>query len=104
MASWGASEPQDRTKPALPLLDEPPFYGVPLHLGSVGNLGGLVVNGNAQVIDVRGEVIPGLYGTSNTTALLSHGYTYGSGACQGKSLIFGYIAARHMARSGKQSS
>jgi len=61
--------------------------------------GGLVVNTNAQVINTQGEVIPGLYATSNTTALLSHGFTYTSGSCQGKSMIFGYIAARHMARS-----
>ncbi len=56
-----------------------------------------MVNRNAEVIDVQGEVIPGLYGTSNTTALLSHGFAYTSGACQSKSMIFGYLAARHAA-------
>ena len=78
-------------------IETPPFYGAVLHVGSVGNLGGLVVNRNAEVIDVQGKVIPGLYGTSNTTALLSHGFAYTSGACQAKSMIFGYIAARHAA-------
>jgi hypothetical protein len=50
-------------------------------------------------MNVRGEIIPGLYGTGNTTALLSHGFSYDSGSSQGKSMIFGYIAARHMIRS-----
>ena len=92
--AWAGQKPSDTLGP----LEKPPFYGIELHVGSVGNLGGLVVNRRAQVLNTRGDVIPGLYATSNTTALLSHGFTYTSGACQGKSIIFGYIAARHMAR------
>jgi len=95
---WGKKlYPDKEPNPTLGPLETPPFYGAALHVGSVGNLGGLVVNRNAEVIDVQGEVIPGLYGTSNTTALLSHGFAYTSGACQAKSMIFGYLAARHAA-------
>ena len=81
-------------------LEKPPFYGVKVGLTTAGNLGGLVTNTNAEVIDIRGEVIPGLYCTSNTQAMLPLGHHYDSGAAQGKSMIFGYIAARHMARGG----
>lgn len=81
-------------------LEKPPYYAVELSLTTAGNLGGLVINPNAQVIDVRGEVIPGLYGTSNTTAMLPLGHHYDSGAAQGKSMIFGYIAARQIAEEG----
>jgi 3-oxosteroid 1-dehydrogenase len=95
---WGRKMyPDKEPNPTLGPLETPPFYGATLHAGSVGNLGGLVVNRNAEVIDVQDEVIPGLYGTSNTTALLSHGFAYTSGACQSKSMIFGYLAARHAA-------
>jgi 3-oxosteroid 1-dehydrogenase len=95
---WGKKVyPDKEPNPTLGPLETPPFYGATLHVGSVGNLGGLVVNKNAEVIDVQGEVIPGLYGTSNTTALLSHGFAYTSGACQAKSMIFGYLSARHAA-------
>lgn len=83
-------------------LEKPPFYAVKLELTTAGNLGGLVINTHAQVIDVRGEIIPGLYGTSNTTAMLPLGYHYDSGAAQGKSMVFGYVAANHMAGSGQQ--
>jgi 3-oxosteroid 1-dehydrogenase len=97
---WGARRSPDLAPgPVLGPLETPPFYGVRLELGTVGNLGGLVTNTKAQVIDSQGDVIPGLYGTSNTTALLTHGFTYTSGACQAKSFIFGYIAARHMAEA-----
>jgi 3-oxosteroid 1-dehydrogenase len=97
---WGSRRsPEFAPGPVLGPLETPPFYGVKLELGSVGNLGGLVTNTNAQVIDAEGQPIPGLYGTSNTTALLTHGFMYTSGACQAKSFIFGYIAARHMAQA-----
>ncbi len=96
---WGKRFfPDMESNPTLGPLTQPPFFGVKLGIGCVGNLGGLIVNKSAQVIDTRGETIPGLYGTSNATALLSHGFTYTSGSSQGKSVIFGYIAARHMAK------
>ena len=96
---WGKKNyPEVEPNPTLGPLETPPFYGAKLYVGSVGNLGGLVVNRCAQVIDTQGDIIPGLYGTSNTTALLSHGFAYTSGACQAKSLIFGYLAARHTAK------
>jgi succinate dehydrogenase/fumarate reductase flavoprotein subunit len=97
---WGNKfYPGLEPNPTLGPMEKAPFYGVKLLPGSVGNLGGLVVNKLAQVMNTQGEVIPGLYGTSNTTALLSFGASYTSGACQAKSLIFGYIAAQQM---GKQ--
>ena len=65
----------------------------------MGNLGGLVTNADAQVIDVRGNVIEGLYATSNCAAMLSHGFGYESGSAVGRSLIFGYLAARHLSNS-----
>jgi succinate dehydrogenase/fumarate reductase flavoprotein subunit len=97
---WGLRGPWAGREPSATLgpLEKPPFYAIRLEIGTVGNLGGLVTNTNAQVMNTQGEAIPGLYGTSNTTALLTHGFTYTSGSCQAKSTIFGYIAARHMAR------
>jgi len=97
---WGElAYPDQKPNNVLGPVEKPPFYGLQVEFVSLGNLGGLVVNGDAQVVDVRSDVIPGLYGTSNATALLSMGYGYESGACQGKSMIFGYIAARHMAKA-----
>jgi succinate dehydrogenase/fumarate reductase flavoprotein subunit len=79
-------------------LEKPPFYGVQIHAGTVGTLGGLVINANAQVVDVRGEVIPGLYATSHAAASLVMGRGYNSGLSHAYSMVFGDIAARHMAQ------
>jgi succinate dehydrogenase/fumarate reductase flavoprotein subunit len=95
---WGSRRNRDFSPgPVLGPVETPPFYGIKLELGSVGTLGGLVTNTNAEVVNSQGEIIPGLYATSNTAAFLTHGFMYTSGACQSKSLIFGYIAARRMA-------
>ncbi len=95
---WGSRRNRDFSPgPVLGPMETPPYYGVKLELGSVGTLGGLLTDKNGLVLNPEKEPIPGLYGTSNTTALLTHGFTYTSGSCQAKSLIFGYIAARHMA-------
>jgi 3-oxosteroid 1-dehydrogenase len=99
---WGDSVfPGRQPSSVLGPLEKPPFYGVKLSLTTAGNLGGLITNVDAQVIDVRGEVIPGLYCTSNTQAMLVLGHHYDSGAAQGKSMVFGYLAARHMAGKAK---
>ena len=96
---WGeAGCPDYKPNPAIGPVEKGPFYAVQLHQGTMGNLGGLVTNPDAQVINVRGDAIPGLYATSNTAALLSHGFGYESGSAHGRSMIFGYQAARHAAQ------
>lgn len=93
---WGY-RPKHKPNPALGPLEKPPYYGLQIHVGSVGNLGGLVTNSNAQVLKASGEVIPGLYATSNTAAALHFGCAYTSGMVGGKAMTFGWIAARHAA-------
>ena len=93
---WGFW-PHRKPNPVLSPLEKPPFYGMPLYVGTVGNLGGLVTNTNAQVIDVDGNPIPGLYATSNTAAPLATGLAYTSGMTGGKAMIFGWLAAQHAA-------
>jgi len=50
--------------PCLAPLKEGPFYCVEIHPGMLQTKGGLVINKNAQVLNVRGEVIPRLYAGS----------------------------------------
>ncbi|MBT3311577.1 MAG: FAD-binding protein [Desulfobacterales bacterium] len=91
-----AGDPNHEPHPSLGPLTKPPFYGIEIYPGTAGNQGGLVANKNAQIIDTRGEVIPGLYGTSNATAHLAMGSGYNSGFFNGRSMVFGYVAAKHM--------
>jgi len=85
-------------------LQKPPFYAAKLGIGTEGTRGGLITNPQCQVIDVRGDVIPGLYATSNAAAQLAVGGSYTSGMSIGQSFVFGYLAAKHVAGKDKQAS
>ena len=96
--------PKLKPNPVLGPLEKPPFYGTQIHVGTVGNLGGLVTNTHGQVLDAQGDPIKGLYATSNTAAPLSTGYAYTSGMCGGKAMTFGWAAAIHAAGTAKDAT
>jgi 3-oxosteroid 1-dehydrogenase len=80
-------------------LEKPPFYAVEFYPRDVGTCGGLVTDEHARVLTTQGKPIPGLYATGNSTSSV-HGPSYpGAGASIGASLVFGYAAAKHAARS-----
>ena len=77
-------------------IDTPPFYmveGIPAILGTYC---GAQVNARAQVLNVSGEPIPGLYAAGEVMGGL-HGDGYMSGTALGKALIFGLIAGKNVA-------
>ncbi len=73
-------------------LTKPPFYALRIHAGALGTKGGPRTNARAQVLDVRGAVIPGLYAAGNAMACVQ-GYG-GAGGTIGPALTFGYLAGR----------
>lgn len=73
-------------------LTTPPFYAVGLTPGITFTLGGLAVNGDAQVLDRRGLPIPGLYAAGADAGGI-HNEQYAGGLCLG--LVFGRRAAQH---------
>jgi succinate dehydrogenase/fumarate reductase flavoprotein subunit len=79
-------------------LSSPPFYAIRVYAGALGTKGGARTNEHAQVVDVWGKVIPGLYAAGNAMAGIT-GMAYpGAGGTIGPALTFGYIAGRHAAR------
>lgn len=79
----GVDEDFGRTKNLLP-LKTPPYYAVKTAPGSMGNYGGLLRNGNSEVLRVDGSPIPGLYVAGGTAAVacengwtMSHAFTFG---------------------------
>ncbi len=87
----GATAPQS----VLGTVDQPPFYCcryVPGMMG--GTRGGLHINENAQVLDVDGEPIGGLYATGNCSSGVA-GYWAG-GATLGQGSVMAYVAAKHI--------
>ncbi|MBZ0291649.1 MAG: FAD-dependent oxidoreductase [Anaerolineae bacterium] len=82
--------------PCLAPLTEPPFYGAAIWPGALGTSGGLHTNIHAQVLNVWGNIIPGLYAVGNTSASpLAGGYPGGGGTLSA-GLTFAYIAVNEI--------
>jgi predicted oxidoreductase len=87
---------RSRPNPNLGPLDKAPYYGLRLHVASVGiNAAGLRTNADAQVLHVRGRPIPGLYAAGNSAAPLDIGAGYQSGLSNLRGMVHGYRAALH---------
>ncbi len=91
---WGDHE--QKPNPTLGPIEKPPYYGIKLVRGCAGTRSGLLTNNKAQVINVRGAAIHGLYAVPNVAAHLAMGLGYTSGMNHAQSMIFGYIATMHM--------
>ena len=75
-------------------IETPPFYALRLYAGALGTKGGPRTNEKAQVLNVRGEIISGLYAAGNAMAGIT-GMAYGgAGGTIGPALTFGYIAGK----------
>jgi succinate dehydrogenase/fumarate reductase flavoprotein subunit len=92
---WGDTEfePPYRT---LGLIDRAPFYAVKMEAGALGTSGGPKTNGDAQVLDWAGHLVPGLYAAGNAMAAVLGEVYGGAGGTLGPGLTFGYIAGQHL--------
>lgn len=91
------SDPTIKPNPNLAPLVKAPFYAVKLVPGDLGTSGGLRCDEHARVLREDGSAIDGLYATGNcSAAVMGHQYA-GPGATIGPAMVFGYIAARHLA-------
>jgi 3-oxosteroid 1-dehydrogenase len=87
--------------PNLGSIERPPFYALRVHPGALGTKGGLRTNAQAQVMHVRGEVIPGLYAAGNVMAGVTGAGYPGAGATIGPAMTWGTIAGTHVANHGR---
>ncbi|PKO15220.1 MAG: FAD-binding dehydrogenase [Chloroflexi bacterium HGW-Chloroflexi-10] len=74
-----------------------PFFGSKYVPGTCGTNGGLRINANAQVINVKGQPIPRLYAVGNTSGSVMGDAYAGGGSCLGSGGVFGMLAGRHAA-------
>ncbi|PXY28093.1 3-oxosteroid 1-dehydrogenase [Prauserella muralis] len=94
-------DPRNRPNPSLGALEVAPFYAVRIVPGDLGTKGGLVTDEHARVLREDGSPIAGLYAAGNTSAAVM-GRTYGGpGATIGPAMVFGYLAARHLAAGNR---
>ncbi|MEU3623838.1 3-ketosteroid-delta-1-dehydrogenase [Amycolatopsis coloradensis] len=91
-------DPRNKPNPSLGPLDVAPYYAVKIVPGDLGTKGGLRIDTHARVLREDGSVIDGLYAAGNTSAAVM-GRTYaGPGATIGPAMVFGYLAAEHLAQ------
>ncbi|MBA0126559.1 FAD-dependent oxidoreductase [Haloechinothrix sp. YIM 98757] len=96
-------DPTISPNPCLAPVDQPPFYAVEMVPGDLGTKGGLVTDELARVLDGDGTPIGGLYSAGNNSASVMGNSYAGAGATIGPAMVFGYIAARHLAGGTRES-
>jgi 3-oxosteroid 1-dehydrogenase len=94
---WGDPTCKGRPEATLGPLDKAPFFALEVKSGTIGTKGGPRVDPNANVLDVDGNPIPGLYAAGNAMGS-AMGMTYGGpGGTLGPAMVFGFLAGRHAA-------
>lgn len=94
---WGDAQQRGSAAASLGPLDQGPFYAVEIKSGALGTKGGPKTDVNANVLNVDGSPIVGLYAAGNVMAS-PMGMTYGgAGGTIAPGMVFGFIAGRHAA-------
>ncbi|MCD8339424.1 MAG: FAD-dependent oxidoreductase [Burkholderiales bacterium] len=83
-------------------IDKPPYYAIPMEGGMTATFGGPLINPRAEVQNLDGKSIPGLYAVGNSIGGIFFN-DYAGGAQLGAATVFGRIAGKQMAdRAAKQ--
>jgi 3-oxosteroid 1-dehydrogenase len=94
---WGDPAYRGQARATLGPLDRGPFYAVEIKSGALGTKGGPQTDENANVLDVDGRPIRGLYAAGNVMAS-PMGMTYGGpGGTIAPGMVFGFLAGFHAA-------
>jgi 3-oxosteroid 1-dehydrogenase len=83
--------------PCIGPIRRAPYFAVQIYPTPLGTSHGLAINPHAQVLDVAGAAIDGLYACGNDVDSIFSGEYPGPGAQIGPAMTFGYIAANHLA-------
>ena len=82
-------------------MDKDPFYAFPFESGMTTTFGGPKINSSAQVVTLEDKPIKGLYAAGNAAGGLFFS-DYIGGSQLGGAMVFGRIAARHIAQTCKK--
>ena len=82
----------------LSFVEEGPFYGILMVSLNAGTMGGIQTQTTGEVLDVHGNVIPGLYACGEA----SNGAIYDRGYISGTSVLTCYVAGRDAGASATE--
>jgi succinate dehydrogenase/fumarate reductase flavoprotein subunit len=97
-ADRSLGDPSHKPNPNLGEIGTGPFYGLRVHPGDSATMLGLRVDREARVLDAQQRPIEGLYAAGLDMNSIFLGRSPGGGANNGPAMIFGYLAAKSMAR------
>ncbi len=80
-----------------PFSPDGPRYAVLIGAAMFDTAGGPIIDPSAQVLDVLGDPVPGLFGAGCCVASPGGQAYWSGGAPMGLALTFGYIAGRNAA-------
>lgn len=93
-----------KPNPCVAPLETGPFYAIKVVMGDLGTFAGIRTDRHARVLDSAGKSIPGLYAAGNDNSSIMGGSYPGGGITLGPAMTFGYIAGRHLAGLGDETS
>jgi 3-oxosteroid 1-dehydrogenase len=97
--TWWGDPNQPGSAATLGPIDAAPYWAVQVHSGALGTKGGPRTTGDAQVIDLDGVPIAGLYAAGNAMSSVM-GMTYGGGGgTLAPGMVFGYLGGRAAAHA-----
>ena len=83
--------------PCVAPIKKAPFFAMRWTVGELGTFVGIKGDVHGRALNEQGEVIPGLYAAGNDLANIFGGDYTAGGATIGPGMVFGYLAAHHMA-------
>jgi succinate dehydrogenase/fumarate reductase flavoprotein subunit len=90
-------DPEVTPNPTLGPIEQGPFFAVRIYPGEITSYTGLATDADARVLDHADAPILGLYAVGNDQANVFGGSYPGAGATIGPGMVFGWLAARHIA-------
>lgn len=86
-----------KPNPCVAPIATGPYWAIRLIPGDLGSFAGLHADASARALDTNGNVIDGLYIAGNDAGAFMAGAYPGAGTSIEPAMVFGYVAATHMA-------
>ena len=83
-------------------ITKAPFYAIPFQGGMTATFGGPLINAKAEIQNMEGQSIPGLYAAGNSAGGIFF-HNYAGGAQLGAALVYGRIAGAELAARAKKN-